>query len=175
MNARLYPTCEEYVLDGVGGAHHDVGFVDGIFRPADRIDRDAENGAHLTGERRAVVAVGAEATDGVDVAQGAHGHQLRAGLPTRTQNADGLRVLAREIFDAEAVRRADADTLQHAVGHDREGLAGLGREQQDEADIAAIRGEGHFHPAEIVALFWPGHDVRVDADRPDAQFRNDGI
>src|SRR5262249_41556953 len=103
MNAWRYPAREEYVLDGVGGAHHDVGLADGVFRLTDRIERDAENRAHLAGECRAVVAIGAEAADRVDVAHGAHGRQLRAGLPTRTQNADRLCVLARKVFDAEAI------------------------------------------------------------------------
>jgi hypothetical protein len=38
MNSGPHPAREEYVLDGVGSAHHYVGFADRVFRLTDRID-----------------------------------------------------------------------------------------------------------------------------------------
>ena len=91
------------------------------------------------GERVAIFRVRAEAADRLDVAHRAGRHELRAGLPAGAEDADGPRVLAGEIFDAETVGGADAHALHDAVGQDRQRLAGLHREQQHQSDIAIVR------------------------------------
>ena len=58
-----------------------------------------------------------------------------------------VRILAGEIFDAEPVGGADAHALHDAVGQDRERLAVLDREQQHQADIAAVRRGRHLFAA----------------------------
>jgi hypothetical protein len=70
---------------------------------------------------------------------------------------------------------APTHSLHDAVGHDRQRFAGQAREQQDQADIAGVRGGRHLDPAHGVALLRPGHDIGIDADRPDAEFRDDAV
>jgi hypothetical protein len=86
-----------------------------------------------------------------------------------------MSILAREVFDAETVGRADADALHDAVGQYRQRFAGLGREQQHQSDVAGIWSRRYLDPAHVVALPRPGHDVGIDADGADAQFRNDAV
>src|SRR5262245_3500739 len=72
---------EEDAVEGIGRTHHDVGLGGCRFRLADRNDLDPEQSSHLRREGCAVLRVGAEATDGVDVAHGASRHQLGACQP----------------------------------------------------------------------------------------------
>jgi hypothetical protein len=69
------------VIDGIGRAHDDVGALDRLLRQADGYDFDTEHRAHGQGEGFATLRIGAEATDRLDVAHGARGHQLRPRLP----------------------------------------------------------------------------------------------
>ena len=62
-----------------------------------------------------------------------------------------LGVLAREILDAEPVGGADAHALHHAVGHDRERLAVVDREQQHQADPAVAGRRRHLLAHDRVA------------------------
>jgi hypothetical protein len=122
-----------------------------------------------------MLAIGAEAADGLDLAHRANRRELRAGLPARAQNADRLRLFAGEIFDAEAVRRADADALHDAVRKDRERLAILDGEQEHETDITATRRRRHLDATHAAATLGPGHDIGIDADRADAEFRHHAV
>ena len=175
MHARLDPALEEDMVDAVGRAQHDVGARDRLLGLRDGNDFDAERFAHLPRERVAVFRIGAEAADGRDVAHRADRHELRAGLPAGAEDGDGLGILARQIFDAEPVGGADPHALHDAVGKDRQRLAVLGREQEHQPDIAVARRRRHFFAADIVAALRPGDDVGIDADRADAEFRNDAV
>src|SRR5438876_8998902 len=81
VHTGLDPALEEDVIDGIGGAHHNVGAGDRLFRVRYRSDVDAEQRAHARGEGLPVFRVGAETTDRPDVAHGAGGHELRTRLP----------------------------------------------------------------------------------------------
>ena len=105
-------------------------------------DFDAERGAHARCRSLAVLGIGAEAADALDIAHRADSHELRAGLPAGAEDPTELRVLAREIFDAEPVGGADPHALHDAIGQDRERLAVSDREQEHEPDIAAVRRAG---------------------------------
>src|SRR5207248_6722352 len=70
--------------------------------------------------------------------------ELRAGLPAAADYGEALYVLAREMLESQAARRADAQALHDAVREHREQRAGLGAEEEHEADPAAAfapRGE----------------------------------
>src|ERR1700674_5725730 len=170
MHAGPDPALEEYVVDRIGGAHGDVGVVDGVLRTSDGFDLDAERRGHLPRERLAMTVIRTETTDGLDVAHGARRDELRAGLPARAEDSDARRILARQVFYAKAVGRADADALHDAVGQNRQGLAGCRREQQHQTDITAVRRRPH-----LAALPRRGDDVGIDTHRPDTQFRNDAV
>ena len=119
MHTRLDPVLEEDIIEAVARAHYDIGAGNGLFRLDGGRDLDAELGAHLLGEGLAVVSIRTEAADRLDRAHGADRHQLRACLPAGAEDADGPRILAREIFCAEAVGGAHAHALHDAVGKDR--------------------------------------------------------
>lgn len=50
MHPRLYPPLEEDVIEGVGGAHRDIGAADRLFRLLDRNGLDAQSGLHVLSE-----------------------------------------------------------------------------------------------------------------------------
>src|ERR1700730_9233231 len=175
MNAGPYPALEEYIIDGVGCTHHDVGGADRIFRRTDRLDLYIQSNADVPRNGHAAVSTWGETPNGFDFASGARRHQLRSGLPTRAENADRPCILAREILDAKAVGGADSDALQDAVGKDCQWFAVVGGEQQDQTHISTIRGGGHLNATPIGALFRPGHDVGINANSPYAQFRDNAV
>ena len=136
---------------------------------------DAEQRAHGGGEGVAILRVRTEATDGLDVADGASRRELRAGLPARAEDANGLRVFAGEILDAEPVGCADPHALHHAVGQNRQRLAGRHRKQQDQSDIAIVRRRRDLLAAHVVAPLRPSDDVGIDANRAHAELRNHSV
>ena len=79
-----------------------------------------------------------------------------------------LHILPREMLEPEAARRADAQTLHDAVRKHRQQRAGLGAEEEHEADPAAI-GERLLDAARLTGeVFGPIlHVVRWQADRLD--------
>jgi len=72
-----------------------------------------------------------------DVAHALEGVQKRARHAARAEHADHVRILAREIFHADAGAAADAKLLQNAIVDEGERLAVLGRDQEDQAAIGA--------------------------------------
>src|SRR6516164_7407053 len=175
MHARLDPALEKYVVDGIAGTHDDIGACNSLFRLDDRLDLDTKRRGHIAYKRLAVLRIRTEAADPLDAAHGTSRHELRAGLPARAQNTDRPRVPAREIFDGQPVRGADAHALEHAVGQDSQWLSIRGREQEDEPDVAPVGGGGHLHPPHGVAKLRPGYNIGIDAHCPDAQLGYDAI
>ena len=63
--------------------------------------------------------------------------ELRARLPAAADEGKTLGVLAREVLESQAARRAHAQALHDAVREHREQRASLGAEEEHEADPAA--------------------------------------
>ena len=175
VDAPYHPALEENVVETVAGAHHDIGAVDGVLRLRDRRDLDAERVAHLRGKSLPMFRIGTEAADQFDLAHRASRHELRPRLPAGAENADRARILAREIFDAEAVGGADPHALHDAVRHDRQRLAVLGREQEHQPGIAGARRGGDLLAPHVVALLRERHDVGIDADGADAELGDHAV
>src|ERR1700738_3055624 len=175
MYARLDPALEKDVVDGIAGTHDDIGARNGVLRLSNRLDLDTKRGGHIACKRLAVLWVRAEAADLLDAARGASRHELRAALPARSEKADGSCVLARKIFDGQAVRGADTHALEHAVGQDSQWLSVRGREQEDEPDVAPVGSSRHLHAPHCVAKLRPGDNIGIDAYGPDAQLGYDAI
>src|SRR5262249_7517586 len=71
MHPGLDPALEKDVVDGIGGAHDDVGALDRLLRLADGYDVHAKPRAHGRREAFAALRIGAETADRLDVAHGA--------------------------------------------------------------------------------------------------------
>ncbi len=176
VDAGLDPVGGIDVRPAVGRAQHHVGTAHGLAPAVARDDLDAGLAAHFLREGRAPLRVGTVAAHAPDLAHFEDRRDLRARLPATAEHRDLVGVRAREIARREPGGGGDAHALDHAVGQDRERLAGGGREQQHESDEAAARRRADTDllgtPAGVLG---PGQDFGGEPDRRHLRERRDAV
>ena len=170
VHAGPEPLRLDHAHHGGGRGEDHVGAFDARFDGVHRL--------HVSccgGECGAAFRPGTEDAHFLEPPHGARGHELGAGLPAGADERERRDVLSREMLEREPARGADAQALHHAVRKHREQRAGLGAEEQHQADPAALavtsRGERLLDPARLAGDERMRHHVGIDPQRLDAARR----
>ena len=109
VRALFQPRALQDWFGGVGGGYDDIGFGGGL-RVVDGFHGDADLLGHALGELISAAFIAAIGQDAGDVSDGADGGDLRKGLCSDADDADGLAcIFARHVFCGNAARRAGAE------------------------------------------------------------------
>jgi hypothetical protein len=135
-----------------------------LARIVNRAHLDIEPARHLFCERFAVRRGRAVDLAQPDVAHALEGVEKRARHAARAEHANDMRILAGEIFHADAGTAADAKVLQHAIVDEGERLTVAGRHQEDQAAIGPGLAAVFILGPVAVTVRRPGDNVGLHAD-----------
>ena len=126
-----------------------------------RLHRHTGKFFHFLSETLTVRFGRAERLHALDLAHGAKGPHMGARLPAGAKHGEDFGVLARHMLGRYGTGHGDAQSLDHAVGKHRQGFAGLGGKQLDQANPLLTRRRRHFVLDHAIVALLPFDNVRV--------------